>query len=114
MIGVLPPRDEHSLICLYRPARFIGTYLLMCTDLPNDDDNNDRYTKAGDTVVSLSAERHNVVEGALERSRRVEVLVSDAQSKDQVRDNLKTSFSRAHKYGKWKVIYEGFVRLFLR
>ncbi|CAM9870505.1 unnamed protein product, partial [Choristocarpus tenellus] len=28
-----------------------------------------RYTNAGDTVVSYSAERHNVVEAALERSR---------------------------------------------
>ncbi|CAM9848872.1 unnamed protein product, partial [Choristocarpus tenellus] len=35
-----------------------------------------RYTNAGDTVVSYSAERHNVVEAALERSRRVEVFVS--------------------------------------
>ncbi|CAM9993283.1 unnamed protein product, partial [Choristocarpus tenellus] len=34
-----------------------------------------RYTNAGDTVVSYSAERHNVVEAALELSRRVEVFM---------------------------------------
>ncbi|CAM9163771.1 unnamed protein product [Scytosiphon promiscuus] len=62
-----------------------------------------RYTNAGDTVVSLSAERHNVVEGALQRNRRVEVFVSNAQSKDTVRKSMKTSFGRAYKSGKWKV-----------
>ena len=62
-----------------------------------------RFTNAGDTVVSLSAERHNVVEGALARSRRVELFVSNAQSKDAVLDSMKTSFTRAYKDGKWKV-----------
>ena len=64
---------------------------------------NDRYTNAGDTVASLSAERHNVVEGALERSRRVEVFVADLQSKEPVKESLEASFSRAYKAGKWKV-----------
>lgn len=63
----------------------------------------DRYTHAGDTVASLSAERHNVVEGALERSRRVEVFVANRQSKEGVRESLQASFSRAYKAGKWKV-----------
>lgn len=64
---------------------------------------DDRYTNAGDTVVSLSAERHNLVEGALERSRRVEVFVANPESKKGARENLNASFSRAYKAGKWKV-----------
>lgn len=57
---------------------------------------NERVTNAGDTMVSFSAERHNVVEGPLKQSRRVEVFVSKAQSKDDVRDSMKTSFTRAY------------------
>ncbi|CAN0574983.1 unnamed protein product, partial [Ectocarpus sp. 12 AP-2014] len=49
-----------------------------------------------------SAERHNVVEGALERSRRVEVFVANPQSRERVKENLQASFSRAYKAGKWK------------
>jgi len=46
------------------------------------------------------------VEGALERSRRVEVFVSKAELKDEVRDRMKTSFTRTYKDGKWKVQME--------
>lgn len=73
------------------PRRFSG---FLC---------NDRYTNAGDTVVTLSAERHNVVDVALQRSRRVEVFVSNVASESEVRNGMKTSFSRAYKDGKWKV-----------
>ena len=72
----------------------------------SDSHPNCRFTNAGDTVVSFSAERHNVVEGALERSRRVEVFVSKAELKDDVRDRMKTSFTRTYKDGKWKVQME--------
>ncbi|CAN0040567.1 unnamed protein product, partial [Choristocarpus tenellus] len=58
-----------------------------------------RYTNAGDTVVSFSAERHNVVEAALERSTRVEVFVSNAASKDEVKEKMETSFGKAYKDG---------------
>ncbi|CAN0064599.1 unnamed protein product [Choristocarpus tenellus] len=62
-----------------------------------------RYTNAGNTVVSFSTERHNVVEAVLELSSRVEVFVSNAASKNEVKEKMKTSFGQAYKDSKWKV-----------
>ena len=63
----------------------------------------DRYTNSGDTVLSLSAEKHNVIEVALGRSRRVEVFVSKPTAKVNVKERMKDCFRQAYKDGKFKV-----------
>lgn len=49
-----------------------------------------------------------MVEAALERSRRVEVFVSNDEAKSGVQKDIETFFPRAYKDGKWKVIVKHF------
>ena len=62
-----------------------------------------RYTNPGDTVLSLSAEKHSAVEVALGRGRRVEVFVSNVAAKEGVKERIKESFRQAYKNGMFKV-----------
>ena len=55
-------------------------------------------------LLSVSAEKRNAVEVALEPTRRVEVFVSKATAKDDVPEMMKDCFRQAYQGGKFKMM----------
>ena len=53
-------------------------------------------------LLSVSAEKRNAVEVAVEPTRRVEVFVSKATAKDDVQEMMKDCFRQAYQDGKFK------------
>ena len=55
-------------------------------------------------LLSVSAEKRNAVEVAVEPTRRVEVFVSKATAKDHVQKMMKDCFRHAYQDGKFKMM----------
>ena len=55
-------------------------------------------------LLSVSAEKRNAVEVALEPTRRVEVIVSKATAKDDVQEMMKDCFRQAYKDRTFKMM----------
>lgn len=62
-----------------------------------------RFTRPGDTVVSMCGESNRTIEVALNRARRVEVFIADKASEEDVKKRVEDAFLMAYKEGKFKV-----------
>lgn len=64
---------------------------------------NHRFTRPGDTILSVRGESNKAIEESSSRARRIEVVMADKESDNTLTKRIDSAFLMTYREGKFKV-----------